>query len=234
MSSTAAERRRREKEARHEAILDAARQVLEGRGYRQLTMDHVASAAALSKGTLYLYFASKEELCAAIAERNIASVLPRLDAALATGGTGLAQVGSLMLAWSEHFAAHPAHFRFALDWMLASEAKSDEGPCFAAYRGRVNESLGRLIRALEAGKVDGSVRRDVESFPQALQLWLSNLGLFMARLQAPAMSRRLEHPIDMAALFPMHLTSSLRALASDPSAVDALVRELAAPPAAAE
>lgn len=43
-------------------ILEAANQIFAEKGYRQATMDDVAKKIGVSKGALYLYFASKEEL----------------------------------------------------------------------------------------------------------------------------------------------------------------------------
>jgi len=48
-------------EARHR-IIHAASQVFAEKGYRKATMDDVAKKIDVSKGALYLYFASKEEL----------------------------------------------------------------------------------------------------------------------------------------------------------------------------
>jgi AcrR family transcriptional regulator len=48
-------------------ILEAANQIFAEKGYRQATMDDVAKKIGVSKGALYLYFASKEELFEAIA-----------------------------------------------------------------------------------------------------------------------------------------------------------------------
>jgi AcrR family transcriptional regulator len=73
-----AERREREREARREAILDAAEELTAEVGYEALRMDAVAVAAELSKGTLYLYFANKEALCAGVATRLIDRLLPVL------------------------------------------------------------------------------------------------------------------------------------------------------------
>ena len=56
------ERREREKQARQDAILEAAREVFFARGLDQTTIDDVAEQAEVSKGTIYLYFQSKEEL----------------------------------------------------------------------------------------------------------------------------------------------------------------------------
>src|SRR5438552_13801419 len=55
------------KEEARTRILTAANQVFGEKGYRQATMDDVAKKLGVSKGALYLYFASKEELFEAIA-----------------------------------------------------------------------------------------------------------------------------------------------------------------------
>jgi AcrR family transcriptional regulator len=50
------------KEEAKTRIVAAANQVFAEKGYRQATMDDVAKKLGVSKGALYLYFASKEEL----------------------------------------------------------------------------------------------------------------------------------------------------------------------------
>jgi AcrR family transcriptional regulator len=54
------------KEEARTRILAAANQVFGEKGYRQATMDDVAKTLGVSKGALYLYFASKEELFEAL------------------------------------------------------------------------------------------------------------------------------------------------------------------------
>src|SRR3954463_8548365 len=49
-------------EFRSSEILGAARKVFSTRGYRDVTVDEIASAAGLSKATVYQYFASKQEI----------------------------------------------------------------------------------------------------------------------------------------------------------------------------
>src|SRR3989442_10627140 len=54
------------KEEAKSRIVSAANHVFAEKGYRQATMDDVAKKIGVSKGALYLYFASKEELFEAI------------------------------------------------------------------------------------------------------------------------------------------------------------------------
>ena len=51
-----------DKQSRKAMILSVARQALETNSYEQLTMAHLAKLAGLAKGTLYIYFDTKEEL----------------------------------------------------------------------------------------------------------------------------------------------------------------------------
>jgi len=59
------------KQERHDAILDAAERLLSRSKDRMANVAEVADEAGLAKGTVYLYFPSKEELLLAVHERNI-------------------------------------------------------------------------------------------------------------------------------------------------------------------
>ncbi len=56
----------RDDSAKRRQILDGARRVFLSTGFDGASMNEVARAAGVSKGTLYVYFASKEELFAAL------------------------------------------------------------------------------------------------------------------------------------------------------------------------
>ena len=57
-------------ERKHDAILDAARAVFSREGYAASSVDDVAAEAGIGKGTVYLYFKSKEELYLAALARD--------------------------------------------------------------------------------------------------------------------------------------------------------------------
>ena len=60
-----------DKQERRDAILDAAEQLLQAAPARVASVEEVARQAGLAKGTVYLYFPSKEELLLAVHERRI-------------------------------------------------------------------------------------------------------------------------------------------------------------------
>jgi AcrR family transcriptional regulator len=62
-----------------EKIVDAAIVTFSKHGYDRTKMDDIAETANLSKGTIYLYFKSKEELFYAISENNIKALKEQLS-----------------------------------------------------------------------------------------------------------------------------------------------------------
>jgi len=61
-----------DKEARRHQILDAAERLFLRHPGRMASVSEVAAAAGLAKGTVYLYFPSKEEMLLALHERHVA------------------------------------------------------------------------------------------------------------------------------------------------------------------
>jgi AcrR family transcriptional regulator len=67
---------------RKRALVDAAIQVFRARGVEQATVDGIVTAAGVAKGTFYLYFRSKDDVVNAVAERVVAGVADRVEAAI--------------------------------------------------------------------------------------------------------------------------------------------------------
>lgn len=65
----------RRKEARPQELLDAALDHFVERGFAATRLDDVARAAGVSKGTLYLYFSSKEDLFKAVVQESVIPLL---------------------------------------------------------------------------------------------------------------------------------------------------------------
>jgi AcrR family transcriptional regulator len=63
---------RRRKEARPQEILEAALKVFAEKGFAATRMDEIADRARVSKGTIYLYFESKEAVFRALVQETLA------------------------------------------------------------------------------------------------------------------------------------------------------------------
>jgi len=70
---------RRRKEARPEEILDAALELFTEKGFSATRICDVAKKAGISKGTLYLYFDSKEAMFRAVVQEMISPELDRVE-----------------------------------------------------------------------------------------------------------------------------------------------------------
>ncbi|UCH30344.1 MAG: TetR/AcrR family transcriptional regulator [Myxococcales bacterium] len=210
-----AARRERERTARREAILDAAEELVVSEGYHGLRMDAVADAVELSKGTLYLYFANKDALCAAVATRFIDTFIPFIESAVDEAPSGLDKIGALLHAQYRFTQENPQHFRFALGWLSAGQTIDDSSEAFQTYRARVGQVLSILVSALQQGQRDGSIRKDIDPLNQAVQIWTSFIGVVLVGVNRESMEQRIPAPVDLGRLVPLHVDSVLRALASE-------------------
>lgn len=78
-------RRQRRPEARHQEILAAAHAVFGRAGFAAARLEDIAQEAGVSKGTLYLYFESKDALFRAMVQERTGRSIGALQEALATG-----------------------------------------------------------------------------------------------------------------------------------------------------
>lgn len=74
---------RRRKEDRPAEIIAAALESFAERGFAATRLDDIAVRAGVTRGTLYLYFPSKEELFKAVVRQSIVPVLARIEATIA-------------------------------------------------------------------------------------------------------------------------------------------------------
>ncbi|WP_140636849.1 TetR/AcrR family transcriptional regulator [Methylibium rhizosphaerae] len=73
--SPAQPQRQRRKEARPQELLDAALGLFVEKGFAATRSEEVAARAGVSKGTLYLYYPSKEELLKAVVRENLSGLI---------------------------------------------------------------------------------------------------------------------------------------------------------------
>jgi AcrR family transcriptional regulator len=158
MAEGATTRRRELPEVRREQILDAAAQVFLDRGLDQATMADVAEAAAVAKGTIYLYFDSKSALLTALRARYTSQWLAqsgRLDTPPGRGG----HIRQLRLFLGEMYDFHAANQRLHHLLFHAAEVSEDE-PLEQA-----RTALVRFVtRGVEAGEFTVDDPEETASF----------------------------------------------------------------------
>ena len=158
MSSTAPARRRAEHlgpERRRPLVLDAAQRLFAERGYAGSSMDAIAAAAGVTKPVVYECYPSKEELFAALLEREEQRLLNTVGDALPTE----LEPGDVRRVLEGAFTAVLRAAREAPDsWRIVFDLERGTEPAIARrfIRGR------ELVVARVAGLVEG-VLADVKA-----------------------------------------------------------------------
>ncbi len=101
--------RQRRKQARPQELLDAAIELFAEKGFAAARTEEVAARAGVSKGTLYLYYPSKEELFKAVVRNKLSSLIAEGEE-LAAGfaGPSAELLEQLMLTWWQRVGATDA------------------------------------------------------------------------------------------------------------------------------
>ncbi len=170
-----ARRRRRaiydaDKEARRADILNAARKLFAKSGGQLATVSDVAQAAGLAKGTVYLYFRTKEELYLALYEEFVTALLTRMQAAAAHASAA----ASIVNAMCSFVAERPELMRLAsLANSVLEQNVSEE--FVLGYKTRITATLlataNRLVEVLPDASFDGVARLLLQTYAFSVGLW---------------------------------------------------------------
>jgi len=96
----------RRKHARPEEITAAALDLFVDRGYAGTRLEDVATNAGISKGTLYLYFANKEELFKAVVREGLVSPIAAIRGIVDQfGGSTFDLLRMMLFGWWERVGA---------------------------------------------------------------------------------------------------------------------------------
>ncbi len=116
------EKRERRKEARPGELLAAALDLFVEKGFAATRAEEVAQRAGVSKGTLFLYFQSKEELFKAVVREHLSGTIRDAFGELDKfPGTSAELVQFLMLQWWERYGNTKAS---GISKLMMSEANN--------------------------------------------------------------------------------------------------------------
>ncbi|OHC74937.1 MAG: hypothetical protein A3G18_01270 [Rhodospirillales bacterium RIFCSPLOWO2_12_FULL_58_28] len=190
-SATTPPSRRRRKEARSDEVIEAALSVFFEKGFAAARLDDIAARAGVSKGAIYLYFQSKEDLFKEVVRRTMAPNLDRFErmaadhqgdnlellrrlirtAAAVMGGTRVGMVPKMVIAEATNFPD--------LAQFYVTEV--------------VDRAAGLMLRVLEqaaaAGEIAPTPRAEAAKVLLApilmLALWNNTLGAAVGRRLDP-------------------------------------------------
>ncbi|MCE9627601.1 MAG: TetR/AcrR family transcriptional regulator [Candidatus Eisenbacteria bacterium] len=117
-----------------ERLLDAADHLLATRGFRHMTVAAVAARANVGKGSVYLHFASKDELALGCLDRMAERVSARLQAIAEGPGTPQARVRAMLAARVLERFDYARRHAPSIDQKLAVMRQSTSPPRPSAWR----------------------------------------------------------------------------------------------------
>ncbi|MFQ5472565.1 MAG: TetR/AcrR family transcriptional regulator, partial [Dehalococcoidia bacterium] len=174
--STRSTRRQREREARERAILTAARDLFLAKGIPATTVDDIARACDLAKGTIYLYFSSKDEIAFALLIQTTDELLVDLQDSLDPSLPAVQQLERLALAYYRFFIAQPQSFRYM--FIVPHEPYSGHVAEALLERWAVagRAALGIVASLLERAAADGDLVVE-DAWSTAVALWSAVTGV---------------------------------------------------------
>lgn len=173
------ERKEREKEQRKDEILSAAQKVFFNKGLLFSTMDEIAETAELSKGTLYLYYKSKEDLYLAVMAKGLGILLEMFIKVLHTKESTLKKILLLEKSYLEFYRSSPNYFRMMQFSQLPHFHKqvSDEMReiCHTENKKLWEPALSLIQSAID----EGLIKKEFAPIELAIIFWSSITALLI-------------------------------------------------------
>ena len=174
-----AARRKQQKEALSQTILDAAAELFQEKGYQNFSLRQVAEAIGYSPTTIYLHFKDKDELLFHVAMQGFKTFGEKLAAAHDNEKTPIARLQGIGKAYLDFGLGHPVHYR--LMFMERGEFLLKEPPegCES-----VIDAFEILTQTIEECISAGVIKQgDVQTY--ANTIWALTHGIVALAISVP-------------------------------------------------
>ena len=158
-------------EFRRSAIVAAARKVFAQCGYRCCTVDNISEKAGIAKGTLYLYFKSKEEIYLTALMADVRDLQQEASRRVAVARGAREKVREFVAVRLEHSERHANFWRifFAEFSNLAVRPANREANFAwmspAAHSKQFQAAVQRSVALLEEVLEEGIAQREIHNVP---------------------------------------------------------------------
>ncbi len=209
MSTRNQRRWTRRKEARPEEITAAALDLFVERGFANTRLEDVASRAGVSKGTLYLYFANKEELFKAVVREALVARLKEFRGVIDEyRGSTFELLRMLVMGWWESIGSKRTS---GIPKLILSEARNFPEIARFYVEEVVRPGRETLAAIIRRGVERGEFRKvDPENAGHLLMAPMLMIALWRNSLEACS-----DEKIDPLALLEAHVEMLSRGLARD-------------------
>lgn len=207
-----AKRWERRKDDRAAEILEAALVCFAENGFAATRMEDIAERARITKGTIYLYFESKEDLFKSLARQSIGAQIETITAHVKAFDGNSADLLRFVLGTVGHFVT--TSDRVVLSKVLLAEA--GKFPELAEFWRRevIDRGLGLFTAIIRRGQARGEFR----AMPPEHAARLCIAPMLIIMIWRTTFSRFDETPYDYPGLVQAHLDTLLRGLTMEKAA----------------
>lgn len=163
-------------EFRQSEIIEAARKVFAEKGYIAATVDEIAALAALAKGTIYVYFDSKEQIYNAVLENDLDALRALTLEKIAAAETAKEKISAYVNARFKYCEERRDFFRIMYIEPSGSPVLS---------KAKAREWLREPVRQLTAAIENAITEKQIHPWPAETLAWT------VADLTSGALQRRL-------------------------------------------
>lgn len=172
-----AARKEREKQRRREEILAAARELFYEKGYQLTTVEEIAEAAEISKGTVYLYFGSKDELYVSVILEGFGELEKRLVSAVESGASVIEKITVIFSIFIDHCLNHREYFRLTQYFLSESVRENLPLEMRETIDSHSRDLLEVASRVVRQGIEEGVFREDLDPYAASIIGWRTLTGL---------------------------------------------------------
>ena len=180
-----ASRRERERAQRRDDILRAARVVFFERGFHLATVDDVALAAEVSKGTVYLYFDTKETILAHLLLEGLDKLIAELEAAYAADRRfgAKTRLRRMAEAYLHFFQQNPEYYRLLMAFDRGQFQATIDSSLYQEVLACSLNGIEWLERAVKQAQAEGLIA--VENPREAASILWAGLNGVLVLLSHP-------------------------------------------------
>ena len=170
------ERRKREKQHRQKTILEAAEKIFLHKSLENITMNEIAAQAELAKGTLYLYFDSKDQILMALTLKALNLLNDIVQEKLKTCTNAWEKLLAALEGYRDFYHQYPDHFTLFFQWdniQIDTQKIKQPGCLEAEYFQATNWMFLQFKEFVDEGIHNGEIKAIAD--PQMTLLTVSSV-----------------------------------------------------------
>ena len=165
------ERRGKEKDGRRKLILKSARSLFLEKGFNNVTVDEIAKFSELGKGSIYLYFNSKEEIYAQVLLNDIEKFNQQTSGLFNKKKSAADLLVEFSYAYADFFLNDSELFRILMIYMLQPDQMNLSEELNPQIIKANNKSIDVFGKILELGLESKELPANINSKQNQYAIW---------------------------------------------------------------